>query len=451
MKTRTITGQEHRFRAFQIAERDLALLASHAGFAHRRLRSLLPELHEQFAPWPKIALALRRPEVHEKRLAHWIRLASGDIGEGFTESAHNLATAFHKHGVPIYAVVICHMIVSNALFSELGLDQDTLSSLAGRWRRGRLGTRIATRAALTKAVQLDLELILETYALVQQNSQEATRRQIETFEGAVREVVGAVGLGAVKVESLATTMEAVVGQTSAQAAQAVRTADDASSNVNNVAAATGELSHSLDHVASEVVRASKLASEADLAAQQTDAIVQSLSRSAATIGSVVELIQMIASQTNLLALNATIEAARAGEAGRGFAIVATEVKQLAARTAQATGEIAVQVPAMQAATSEAVAALERIVGFVSQVNDIAATVAASIDQQRAATQEIARSAGQAAIGTQVNAEAIDQLSVRVQDAGNAVADVVNVASMLPRQAASMSEAFEALIQQSRSA
>ena len=76
--------------------------------------------------------------------------------------------------------------------------------------------------------------------------------------------------------------------TSAQAAQAVRTADDASSNVNNVAAATGELSHSLDHVASEVVRASKLASEADLAAQQTDAIVQSLSRSAATIGSVVQ-------------------------------------------------------------------------------------------------------------------------------------------------------------------
>jgi len=451
LTTRTIAGQEQRFRAFQISERDLALLAPQAMFVRERLPSLLPQLHEQFAPWPEIAQALRQPQVHERRLAHWIRLASGDLGEGFMESARSLATAFHDHGVPIYAVVICHAIVVNALIAELGLDQRRLTSVAGRWRRGRLDDGIVTRAALSKAAQLDLELILETYALVQEDSRNATRRQIEAFEGTVRDVVSAVGAGAVKVESLATTMDVIVGETSAQAFVAVRSADDASRNVGNVAAATNELSISLDHVAAEVTRASELAHQANAAVQQTDAVVQSLSRSADTIGSVVELIQMIASQTNLLALNATIEAARAGEAGRGFAVVATEVKQLSARTAQATGEIAAQVPAMQAATREAVSALERIVGFVSQVNGIAGAVAASIDEQRAATQEIARSANQAAVDTQANAEAIGQLSSRAQGAGDAVSEVLGVAGALSRHAASMSEAFETLSRQSRQA
>ena len=130
------------------------------------------------------------------------------------------------------------------------------------------------------------------------------------------------------------------------------------------------------------------------------------------------MIQTIASQTNLLALNATIEAARAGEAGRGFAVVATEVKQLSARTAKATDEIAAQVPAMQAATREAVAAIESIVAFASQVNGIAGAVAASIDEQRAATQEIARSADLAALGHAGSArKASCSVSDRAQQAG----------------------------------
>ena len=106
---------------------------------------------------------------------------------------------------------------------------------------------------------------------------------------------------------------------------------------------------------------------------------------------------------------------------------------------------------MQAATREAVSALERIVGFVSQVNGIAGAVAASIDEQRAATQEIARSANQAAVDTQANAEAIGQLSSRAQGAGDAVSEVLGVAGALSRHAASMSEAFETLSRQSRQA
>ena len=445
----TIAAQEHRFRAFRISDEDIELLGTLSSFAEDRLPKLLEELHDQFAPWPEIAQALRQTAVHEPRLAHWVTLVSGRMGEGYTESARRLATAFHDHDVPTYAVVICHAIVSNAIIVELGLDRLDMMGLSRFWQRRELDRRIATRTALSKATQLDLELLLETYAVVQRESRDRTRRHIEAFEITVREVVNAVNASAGRVEQLAASVENVVGETSVQAERAAGAAGSASDNVSNVATATNELSISLDHVAAEVVRASTMAHEAHAAAQKTDAIVKSLAHSAKTIGSVVEMIQTIASQTNLLALNATIEAARAGETGRGFAVVATEVKQLSARTARATDEIAAQVPAMQGATREAVAAIESIVAFVSQVNGIAGAVAASIDEQRAATQEIARSADQAAMGTHANAETIMRLNDRAQQAGKAVHDVLDVAGALSRQAESLNHAFDDLVRQQR--
>ena len=95
-------------------------------------------------------------------------------------------------------------------------------------------------------------------------------------------------------------------------------------------------------------------------AQNADQLVGQLSSGASRIGDVVKLIRAIAEQTNLLALNATIEAARAGEAGRGFAVVASEVKTLASQTAKATEEIATQIGAIQGSTAQAVEAIRQI-------------------------------------------------------------------------------------------
>lgn len=449
--SKAIAEQELRFRAFQIDEGDLALLRGQAKFAQERLPAILVELHSEFDPWPETRRALETPEVHELRLAHWIRLTAGALGEGYVESAQRLAAAFHRHGVPTYAVAICHAVVSNRIGIELGLDRDTLQNLSGLWRRREFVRRIARRAALNKTVQLDLELLLETYAGVQDQSREQTRAEIAAFESTVRDVVDTVKTGAGKVETMARTVNSVVQDTGTQAVVAARASDEASLNVQHVASATEELSIALNDVSSEITRAANMAHEANQAALKTDVIVKSLANSAETIGSIVEMIKTIAAQTNMLALNATIEAARAGESGRGFAVVANEVKQLSARTAQATDEIAAQVPAMQAATREAVAAIESIVAFVTQMDRTTVTIASSIDEQRAATQEIARSVNLAAMGTQEVAQAVGGVSEMALVAGGNVTDVLSVAEALARQATSLSSSFDNLVRQSRAA
>jgi methyl-accepting chemotaxis protein len=447
-----IAEQETRFRAFQIEPFDLKLLRQQSQFARTRLPMLLEELHPQFEPWPETAQALRLPEVHASRLAHWIKLASGELDDdGFMESAHRLAAAFHDHGVPAYAVVICHAIVSNRIGAELGLDRDALRAMNGFWRRHEFRRRIALRAALNKAAQLDLELLLETYAEVQRQSSERVSAEFAAFGVTVREVVGAVNSGAGTVEAMARTMNGVVQDTGTQAIVASQASDAASTNVHSVAGAAEELSISLDQVAIEVSRAATMAHDANAAALETDIIVKSLAHSAQTIGSIVEMIRTIAAQTNMLALNATIEAARAGEAGRGFAVVATEVKQLSARTAQATDEIAAQVPSMQLATHEAVAAIERIVSFVRQMDQTTATVASGIEEQRAATQEIARSVTLAAQSTEEVAQSVGGVSLMAQEAGSSVGDVLNLAGTLAAKAASLADAFDHLMQRNRAA
>jgi methyl-accepting chemotaxis protein len=107
----------------------------------------------------------------------------------------------------------------------------------------------------------------------------------------------------------------------------------------------------------------------------------------------------VAEQTNLLALNATIEAARAGEAGRGFAVVASEVKALAAQTAKATEEIGAQITQMQSATEHSVSAIKGISATIGQISDIATAIAGAVEQQGASTQGIAHNVQQAAQDT----------------------------------------------------
>jgi methyl-accepting chemotaxis protein len=173
-----------------------------------------------------------------------------------------------------------------------------------------------------------------------------------------------------------------------------------------------------------------MASDAVGQARTTNDRVSELSKAAARIGDVVELINTIAGQTNLLALNATIEAARAGEAGRGFAVVASEVKALAEQTAKATGEIGQQISGIQSATQDSVNAIIEISTTIEKLSEISSAIASAVEQQGAATQNISRNVQQAADGTRQVSTNIAEVQRGATETGTASSQVLTAAQTL---------------------
>ena len=215
--------------------------------------------------------------------------------------------------------------------------------------------------------------------------------------------------------------------------------EQASTNVQSVASATEEMASSVTEISRQVQQSARMANEAVSQARTTTGRVGELSKAAARIGDVVELINTIAGQTNLLALNATIEAARAGDAGRGFAVVATEVKALAEQTAKATGDIGQQIAGIQAATQESVGAIREISETIERLSEISATIAAAVEEQGAATQEISRNVQQAAQGTQQVSSNITDVQRGATQTGTASSEVLSAAKLLSRDSGRLKE------------
>jgi methyl-accepting chemotaxis protein len=254
----------------------------------------------------------------------------------------------------------------------------------------------------------------------------------DSFEGAVGQIIETVSSASTELEASAGTLTKT-----AERAQQVTTAvaaasEEASTNVQSVASATEEMASSVTEISRQVQESARMANEAVDQARKTNDRVSELSKAAARIGDVVELINTIAGQTNLLALNATIEAARAGEAGRGFAVVASEVKALAEQTAKATGEIGQQITGIQAATQESVGAIKEISGTIERLSEISSTIAAAVEEQGAATQEISRNVQQAAQGTQQVSSNITDVQRGAGETGSASSQVLSAAQSLSR-------------------
>lgn len=264
------------------------------------------------------------------------------------------------------------------------------------------------------------------------------RRQLlfdmaDEFEMAVGSVVSAVTNASVEMKNSASSMSDTAEQTSRQTSEVAATAEQASSNVQTVATAAEELSASINEISRQVTQSSKIATEAVGKANTTNNVIGDLATSAQKIGEVVEIITDIAEQTNLLALNATIEAARAGEAGKGFAVVASEVKNLATQTAKATEEISIQITGIQASTHEAVSSIESIGATINEVDKIATSIATSIDEQGRATAEIAQNVQQAATGTEDVTNTITLVTKSAQETGDVSTQVLGAADELSNQ------------------
>ena len=252
----------------------------------------------------------------------------------------------------------------------------------------------------------------------------------DDFEGAVGEIIETVSSASTELEASAGTLTSTAERSQELTIMVAAASEEASTNVQSVASATEELSSSVNEISRQVQESARMANEAVDQARTTNDRVGELSKAAARIGDVVELINTIAGQTNLLALNATIEAARAGEAGRGFAVVASEVKALAEQTAKATGEIGQQIAGIQAATQESVGAIQQISGTIERLSEISSTIAAAVEEQGAATQEISRNVQQAAQGTQQVSANITDVQRGASETGSASSQVLSAAQSL---------------------
>lgn len=250
-----------------------------------------------------------------------------------------------------------------------------------------------------------------------------------------------------EVADSARNLSLTAAQTSKQAQTVAAAAEQAAANVQTVAASSEEMAASVHEINGQVSHSAQVADKAYEEAQASSSRISTLASAAAAIGDVINLIKGIADQTNLLALNATIEAARAGEAGKGFAVVAAEVKQLADQTAKATDEIGSKVGEIQQATEGTIQSMDEIVRVITNIKEIASSIAGAVEQQGAATSEIARNCQQAASGTTEVTENIARVGEAAELTGSSSNTLMSLSSGLSSQAGELRQVVETFVRE----
>ena len=328
----------------------------------------------------------------EAQTRHWNVLFSGDFDESYRKSVKAIGLAHYRIGLEPRWYVAGYTFVLSELNAAVAKHWGGILRAPSSEQ-----TAIDVQQAITKAVMLDMELAISTYwdSMAEERSRaiDAMVSRIENQIGDIVQSVSYVGTDLIRGAEQMYATAMTVDMNSQEAAGASETA---MGSAQAVASAAEELHASIEEIASQVTRSTATAHEAVGSMTQARGVVAQLGSAAREIGDVVKIISNIASQTNLLALNATIEAARAGEAGRGFAVVATEVKNLANQSASSATDIIQRVGTIQETSKGTVAVIDQVASTIEHVRQIAGSIAAAVEEQTAATNEIARAIGESA-------------------------------------------------------
>ncbi|MGX4773359.1 methyl-accepting chemotaxis protein [Bradyrhizobium guangdongense] len=384
------------------------------------------------------------PVMAEVRSAVEATYRQADAAEAATRDAVRfwMVIAF---GVTIVVLAAVGFLLGRSISKALSGMVDAMARLArgelsiavpGVGRKDEIGEMAGAvevfRTNMMEAERLRAEQA-EADARAREQRRADMKRLADGFEGAVGEIIETVSSAATELEASSNTLTQAAERGNELATAVAAASEEASANVQSVSSASEEMTSSISEISRQVQESARVADVAVGQAQRTNARVAELTKAASRIGDVVELINTIAAQTNLLALNATIEAARAGEAGKGFAVVATEVKALAEQTAKATGEISQHIGAIQTATEDSVGAIKEIGDTIARMSEVSSVIAAAVEEQGAATQEISRNIQHAAQGTSDVSANIGEVQRGASETGAASAQVHSAAQSLSQE------------------
>jgi methyl-accepting chemotaxis protein len=351
-------------------------------------------------------------------------------------------------------------LVRTGVVAPIRSSMETMAELGrGRLEHPVQGTdRRDEIGAIAKSLEvLREQLQLAEKARHEQSAKEAAEREMlarreklaSDFVDRMQSLATGFAQSSDEVADAAKNLSATAEETSRQAQAVAAAAEEAASNVQTVAASSEEMAASVREINGQVAHSASVADTAFVEAEKSNGRISTLAAAAAAIGDVVNLIKGIADQTNLLALNATIEAARAGEAGKGFAVVAAEVKQLADQTGKATEGIGVKVGEIQQATDGTVRSMTEVIRIITDIKQIASMIAGAVEEQGAATTEIARNCQQAAVGAHQVTQNIAGVGQAAEMTGTASTRLMTLSTGLSGQAGDLRRIVDTFVRDLR--